>query len=145
MRGPGAQANPPRLGALGRVRAGVSTRALTRRWPRARSLDNSELAFRSEDYAPSRWGFQREAAALLATGARLHGAAPAAGAPRAERRGAAAVAVVLAGGAPRVLVPPQAGVDAALAAVSLVQAAEGPGGLLGGLRLAAVRPRRTPR
>ena len=116
---------------------------------RARSLDNSEHAFRSEDYAPSRWGFQREAAALLAAGARPHGAAraapPAAGMAHGERRGAAAVAVVLAGGAPRVLVPPQAGVDAALAAVSLVQAAEGPGGLLGGLRLAAVRPRRTPR
>lgn len=99
------------------------------------SLDNSECAFRSEDFAPSRWVYQREAARLLAVVARMRGAGGGLTSPLQD----AHVAVVLAGGHPRVLLPPGKAVDEAQAALSLVEPAEGcGGGLLSGLRLAAV-------
>ena len=102
------------------------------------SLDNSECAFRSEDFAPSRWVYQREAARLLAVVARMRGAGGGLTSPSQD----AHVAVVLAGGRPRVLAPPGKAGDEAQAALSLVEPAEGcGGGLLSGLRLAAVCPR----
>lgn len=111
----------------------------------ARSLDNSECAFRSEDFAPNRFAYQREATSVLVTGARLRGAGRTAG-PGALRPGgpcgtAPRCAVVLAGGMPRVLVPPGQADGAALAALSAVEPDERGGGFLGGLRLAAVRRR----
>ena len=111
----------------------------------ARSLDNSECAFRSEDFAPNRFAYQREATSVLITGARLRGAggtagpgAPGAGGPCGA---APRCAVVLAGGLPRVLVAPGQADHAALAALSAVEPDERGGGFLGGLRLAAVRLR----
>ncbi|KAK9835422.1 hypothetical protein WJX81_008561 [Elliptochloris bilobata] len=111
-------------------------------------LDDSECAFRSEDFLPSRWAYQREAASLLLAGARLRGAA---GPPtplgtwRGLSAGTARFAFVLAGGAPRVLAPPGQAADAALAALSEVKPAEGGGGFLSGLRLAALLARRCGR
>ena len=82
---------------------------------------------------------------MLITGACLRGAGRTPG-PGGLRRGApcgtaARSAVVLAGGAPRVLTPPGRADGAALMALSNVEPDERSGGFLGGLRLAAVRPR----
>ena len=112
---------------------------------RARSLDNSECAFRSEDFAPNRFAYQREAASVLMTGARLRGAGGAPGPGAFGREGpsdtVARFAVVLAGGAPRVLAPLGHAEGASLAALSVVEPDERSGGFLAGLRLAAVRLR----
>ena len=97
----------------------------------ARSLDNSECAFRSEDFAPNRFAYQREATSVLITGARLRGAGRTAG-PGAPGAG---------GPCGTALVAPGQADGAALAALSAVEPDERGGGFLGGLRLAAVRLR----